>query len=230
MICNRKVLCLDDDETIQAVVASCLTDFHVVKCLSVKEAEEQIKQNQFIGLLVDIHLPDGDGLRFLNQFYSEPKNRKVPVLILSEHFEIANKVMAFSLGAEDFIAKPFDPIELSVRLTAKVNRRETEQDLLSQRQVGDVLIDFSRQKTYRTADHQEQELHLTCTEMKILSVLTRRLEQVYSRGQLMNLVWGETFISDRTVDSHVAHLRQKIDGTQLAIETSKNLGYRASLR
>lgn len=230
MICNRKVLCLDDDETTQAVVASCLTDFHVVKSLSVKEAEEQIKHHEFVGLLIDIQLPDGDGLRFLNQFYNEPKNRKVPVLVLSEHFEIANKVMAFTLGAEDFISKPFDPIELNVRLSAKVSRREADQDLLSQRQVGDVLIDFGRQKTYKLTDHHEEELHLTCTEMKIFSVLTRRLEQVFSRGQLMNMVWGETFISDRTVDSHVAHLRQKIEGTQVAIETSKNLGYRALLR
>lgn len=227
---KRKILCIEDDQTIQTLVEVALPDFDVVPVFTLKEAEKKIKENEYSALLVDIKLPDGDGLRFLTTVSTDQKFKKIPVLVLSNHSEISNKVMAFSFGAEDFIGKPFDPIELNARVTAKVRRRENEKEETQTRKLGNVVIDFDRQKVFLIAASNEHDLGLTHIELKILSMLTKRLEQVYSREQIMDQVWGETFITDRTVDSHVAHLRQKIDKTAIAIETVKSLGYRAVLK
>jgi len=227
---KRKVLCIEDDPTMQALVEVALADYEVISTPTLKEAERLLQQITPSALIIDIQLPDGDGLRFLTQISQEDKFKKIPVLILSNHTDISYKVMAFSFGAEDFIGKPFDPIELNARLTAKVKRRAAETEAVQNRQVGDLLIDLDRQKVFLTFNGKEKDLGLTGIELKILSLLTRRMEQVYSREQIMNSVWGETFIADRTIDSHVAHLRQKIQETQVQIETAKNLGYRAVLR
>ncbi len=227
---KKHILCIEDDDTIQTLVEVSLTDYLVHKAKSLKEAEKELSQYSFSALIMDIELPDGDGLRFLSQIMQQEKYKKIPVLVLSHHVEISNKVMAFSVGAEDFIGKPFDPIELNIRLTAKIKRRDAEQDEQKIRKIADVLLDFDRQKSFQVVGFKEVDLNLTSIELKIFSTLTKRLEQVYSRDQLMNLVWGETFISDRTVDSHIAHLRQKIEPTAIAIETSKNFGYRAAMK
>lgn len=226
-----KVLCIEDDPTFQALVSASLKDQQVLCAPHLSKAKDLLKQHQFAAILVDIELPDGDGLRFLSDLGQEfPECARLPLFVMSGHDQISNKVMAFSIGAEDFISKPFDPIELSARVSAKIRRNKAVEGQNQRRNHGNLLIDFDRQKAFRVDVGLETDLQLTSIELKILGLLTKRLDQVYSREQILNQVWGETYVSDRTVDSHVAHLRQKIEGTQLAIETSKNFGYRASLK
>lgn len=226
---KKRVLCIEDDPTMQTLVEVALPDFDVLAADTLKAAREALSRGDFCALVVDIQLPDGDGLRFLTELNQNEKWRKVPVLVLSDHSDISKKVMAFSFGAEDFIGKPFDPVELNARLSAKVRKFQQDKEDSSSRKVGDLLIDFDRQKVFRIQQGQEKDVGLTGIELKILSLLTKRLEQVYSREQIMNQVWGETFITDRTVDSHVAHLRQKIADSKVAVDTVKNFGYRAIL-
>lgn len=227
---KRKILCIEDDPTIQTLVELALSDFAVVRASSLKEARGLLVDTKFNALIVDIQLPDGDGLRFLTDLANQEQTKKTPVLILSSHKEISNKVMAFSFGAEDFVEKPFDPIELNARLSAKVRKYEAEKEESQTRKVGNLLIDFNRQKVYAISGVKELDLNLTSIELKILSLLTKRIEQVYSRDQIMDQIWGDTIITDRTVDSHIAHLRQKIQGTSIEIDTAKNFGYRALLK
>lgn len=227
---KHKILCIEDELTTQALLVATFKEYDVVCVSSIKEAEKHLLKQSFSALLIDIQLPDGDGLRFLTQLVQDEKYFKIPIMILSSHTEISNKVMAFTFGAEDFITKPFDPVELNARVSAKIRRRQLELDLAKTRKIENVLIDFDRQKVFFINNATEKDLGLTSIEIKILTLLTKRLEQVYSREQIMDNVWGETFITDRTVDSHVAHLRQKIEKTQLQIETVKNFGYRAVIK
>jgi DNA-binding response OmpR family regulator len=225
-----RILCLEDDQTIQTLVEVALSEFEVVPAFSIKEAERRLKEADYSALIIDIRLPDGDGLRFLTTLSADERFKKIPILVLSDQIEISNKVMAFSFGAEDFIGKPFDPIELNARVTAKIKRRESEKVDTQVRKHGNLLIDFGRQKAFLLAATKEKDLGLTSIELKILSTLTKRLDQVYSREQIMDAVWGDTSITDRTVDSHVAHLRQKIQETTVAVETAKSFGYRAVVK
>jgi DNA-binding response OmpR family regulator len=220
-----KVLCIEDDPTIQTLIRAALLNFKVFPAHSIAQAESLLKSEDFSALLVDIQLPDGDGLRFLTKLKGQGEFAKMPILILSHHSEISNKVMAFSFGAEDFIGKPFDPIELNARVSAKVKKSLAENEEARTRQVGDLLIDFDRMKAFRICKESEKDIDVTNIELKILSLLTKRPEQVYSRENILDQVWGPTYISDRTVDSHIAHLRQKLSGSSVQLETAKNIGY-----
>jgi DNA-binding response OmpR family regulator len=224
------VLCVEDDLTIQALVSGSLKEHNVICVRTIKEAESALNETSFSALLVDIQLPDGDGLRFLTQVTQSEKYCNIPVLIMSDHAEISNKVMAFTFGAEDFIPKPFDPIELHARVNSKIKKRQLETQATQTKKVGNILIDLDRQKAFVLEGSKERDLQLTGIELKILTLLTKRMEQVYSREQMLNHVWGETFVSDRTVDSHIAHLRQKIENTEVVVETVKSFGYRAVIK
>jgi two-component system phosphate regulon response regulator PhoB len=224
---RHKILCIDDDETIQTLVEVSLPDFVLVAAKSVKEATLAIEKDSFSAVIIDVQLPDGDGLRFLSQLSQQDRYKDIPALILSSRNEISNKVMAFSLGAEDFITKPFDPIELRARVESKIKKYSSSSDDRQFRHVGNLKLDFSRQKAFKVSSQNEIDLGLTGIELKLLSLFLQRLEQVYSREQIIDLIWGQTVIADRTVDSHIAHLRQKISGTDIEIKTSKSFGYYA---
>lgn len=227
---KRRILCIEDDLTTQTVIELALSEFEVVVADTLKKAEILLRELDFVAWLVDIRLPDGDGLRFLTRMVKDERIKNIPILVLSNQCEVANKVAAFSFGVDDFIGKPFDPIELHARVSAKVRRREVEADEARTRKLGDLLLDLGRQKVFHVSDGSEKDLGLTAIELKILATLTRRLERTYSREQLIAEVWRETSISDRTVDSHIAHLRQKIQETAVAVETAKSFGYRAVLK
>lgn len=225
----ERILCVEDDLTTQVLVGESLRDYNVVRAGTIFEARKQLQVGEVAAILIDIQLPDGDGIQFLGELVRDQRYRNLPILILSSHTDVAHKVSAFSIGAEDFIAKPFDPIELNARVTAKIRKNRLEKHNHRHRQVGDVLIDFDRQKAFRISESRELDLELTGKELGILALLTKRMEQVYSRDQIMDSVWGNTAITDRTVDSHIAHLRRKLAGTAVKLETSKSFGYRAVL-
>jgi DNA-binding response OmpR family regulator len=225
---EEQIFCLEDDKSIQEAIRASLPEYNVVCVGTIAEAERILKKpEQFQALLIDIQLPDGDGLRFLTDLVNDERFKKMPIMILSARTDISNKVMAFSYGAEDFIAKPFDPIELHARVASKIRLRNNGAATAMKRVLGDIILDFSRQKAFRWLNGSEVDLQLTHREINILSLLTRRLEQIYSRDQIMIHVWGESFVSDRTIDSHIAHLRHKINGAKLKLETAKNFGYSA---
>lgn len=229
-IMESHILCIEDDPTIQMLVAVALKEYQVIPAYSISEAEAAINKFHFNALLIDVQLPDGDGLRFLAKLYQDESYHRTPVLVFSDHSEISNKVMAFALGAEDFISKPFDLLELKARVAAKIRKQELNFEKSNRRKLGNIIIDFDRQKAFSVNQNLEQDLGLTSIELKILGLLTKRLEHVFSREQIMDQIWGKTYISDRTIDSHIAHLRNKIDNSTLLIETAKTFGYRAVLR
>ena len=108
-----------------------------------------------------------------------------------------------------------------------MNKTKLEAQALKQKTIGNLLIDLDRQSAFRIENGDESNLSLTSTEFKILVLLTQRLEQVYSREQILDRVWGNTQVSDRTIDSHVGHLRNKLTGLTVMIDTVKNIGFRA---
>lgn len=224
------ILVIEDDLVIQTLVEQSLKNYNIVHVETLKEAERELGKNNFQAIVLDIHLPDGDGLKFLAKINHDLKLNKVPTLILTGDGDISNKLTAFSVGADDFIMKPFEPLELNARIVSKIKKMQKEEDIKRTRQLGDLEIDFDRQRVFLITNGKEKDLSLTAIEIKILSLLTKRIEQVYSREQILNSVWGDTFIADRTVDSHVAHLRSKIEKSKVVVETVKNFGYRVILK
>lgn len=216
---------VEDDPVVQVLIEQSLREFNVVHVATLKAAEIELLKNGFDAILLDIELPDGDGLKFFTKLTHDAHHKKVPTLFLSGQTDISNKLLAFSMGADDFITKPFDPLELNARLTSKINKLRNADRAKRTQRLADLEIDFDRQKVLQIVNGKEKDLLLTAIEIKILTLLSKRSEQVFSREQILASVWGETSITDRTIDSHIAHLRTKISESRVIVNTVKNFGY-----
>lgn len=223
---KNKILCIEDDKTTQQIVKHALSDYNVIMASTLIEAEDKIKESELAAAIFDIKLPDGDGIHLYSRLRQLTQLKNIPVIFLSGNDDLSNKLLAFSIGADDFISKPFDPLELSARITSRINKTHALESERKTRQLGDVLIDQDRQKVFLIKENNEIDLQLTAIEQRILILLSSRKEQVFSRDQILNYVWKDAHVFDRTVDSHIAHIRKKMKGSRLTISTVKNFGYK----
>lgn len=224
----QKLLLVEDNEVMRVLAANTLKDFSLSMAASLKEAQNLMQTNTFDLILLDIGLPDGDGLTFLNHL-SNTSGAQTPVIIISGKTDIASKVTAFSFGAEDFISKPFDPIELKARVAAKLKKIKDAKTNSDQLKIGDLVITVSKQKVIiQNGNGGDQvPVDLTTLEFKLLLSLAKHPERVYTREHLLSEVWGNDLsVTLRSVDTHVAHLRKKIHKSKVKIDTVIRSGYR----
>lgn len=223
----KSILVVEDNPEMKILIDSSLQEFDLTFQGTIKGATEALQSRQFELILLDIGLPDGDGLRFLAELTNRPDTRNTPVMILSGKSETANKVMAFSVGAEDFISKPFDPIELNARVTAKMKRTQRHRESAEVFRAGDLQIDVLKQKVRVVTPSGPEDIELTTLEFKLLLTLARAPERIFSREYLLEEIWGENLsVNDRTVDTHVGHLRKKLARSKSKIDTVIGSGYR----
>lgn len=223
----HKLLLVEDNEVMRVLAANTLKEFSLSMSATLKEAQVLMQVNTFDLILLDIGLPDGDGLTFLNHL-SNSSGAQTPVIIISGKTDIASKVTAFSFGAEDFISKPFDPIELKARVAAKLKKIDQAKTNLDQMKIGDLVITVSKQKVVILVNGNDQiPVDLTTLEFKLLLSLAKHPERVYTREHLLSEVWGNDLsVTLRSVDTHVAHLRKKIHKSKVKIDTVIRSGYR----
>lgn len=177
-------------------------------------------------VLLDILLPGMDGLDLLRRIRKHPDTANIPVLMLTAKGEETDRIVGLELGADDYIPKPFSPREVAARIRAVLRRAAKEpaegEEILA---FGDLRMDRARHEVrYRGAP-----VALTRKEFRILEELLRAGGRVLSREAILSRVWGgETHVSDRTVDVHVARIRQKIPPLADALRAVKDVGYRMS--
>ena len=173
-------------------------------------------------VLLDIMLPEEDGMSVLKKLRESPRTRKLPVIMLTAKSTEYDKVMGLDAGADDYIAKPFGMMELLSRIRALLRRTETENGTL---RCGILEVDPG-QHIVRV---RGQGTVLTQKEFEVLCLLLRNPGQVLSREQLIENVWGNAFTGEsRTVDVHVRTLRQKLGEAGAYIETVRGYGYKIS--
>lgn len=230
------VLCIEDDPFFQTLIEESLTRtraFQLDFAPNLAIAREKLRKQNYDAIILDLTLPDGDGLRFLTEMSQLTAQTSTgtlpPVLILTGQTEVPSRVAAFQLGADDFLAKPFEPLELEARLLARIKKAQVTKDQGETVRYGDIEIDQARVRVSRVTRGESQDLGFTAIEFKILVSLTQRVEAVLSREQLLEKVWPGTYINERTVDSHIAHVREKLGDSKLKVETVKGLGYRARI-
>lgn len=223
----KSILCIEDNPEIRILVEAALDSYQVVHAATLAEAEKQMRRGRFSLLILDLELPDGDGMKFLTSLSQSPRWKDIPVFILTARTEITNKIMAFSIGADDFISKPFDPLELRARVNAKIRKAETHPENADIVKIGNLTISVPKQKVMIAMDKGQESIDLTSLEFRLLLTFARAPENVFSRERLLDEVWGhDTHITDRTVDTHVAHLRKKISHSNVKINTVIGEGYR----
>jgi DNA-binding response OmpR family regulator len=225
------ILVVDDEPAIVAVVRGRLEQegFAVQAVASGEEALSHIEADPPALMVLDVMLPGLDGFEVLRRLRNE--GCTVPVIMLTARDEDMDKIVGLELGADDYLAKPFNPRELSARIRA-VLRRQAELRALQERVKDegqpDERLRFDHPR--RQAWFLDQQLDLRPKEYDLLHFLARNRGQVFSRDALLSHVWGlEAYIGERTVDVHVRRLRAKlaaVDPDAHVILTEWGVGYR----
>ncbi len=223
----KNLLVIEDSSEVRVLLEFALEEMAVTYCSHLKDATEKLSRNKYDLILLDLGLPDGDGLQFLTHLSAQQETKEIPVIILSGKSEISNKVLAFSVGAEDFISKPFDPLELRARVSAKLKKSERLLAKSELFRVGDLAFQVPKQKVSVLTEGKEEFIDLTSLEFRLLLTLAKAPERIFTRDFLLSEVWGsDVSVTDRTVDTHIGHLRKKIAKSQCKIDTVIGSGYR----
>ncbi len=220
-----KILVVDDEKTlVKGIKFNLENEGYQVECAyDGAAAVELARNNRFDLLILDVMMPEVDGLEACMRI-REFSN--VPIIMLTAKSEDADKLMGFECGADDYLTKPFNILELKARVRALLRRAAGVQ-----RMQGGVLTvgDISLNTEERTAMRDGRTVDLTAKEYDLIELLMRNPRRVYSRENLMNVVWGYTYTGDyRTVDVHIRRLREKLERDPAAPEhimTKWGVGY-----
>lgn len=219
----KKVLLVEDSEDIQNLV--CHTLKGTVDVWAVSESESALNhlRRQLPDLiLLDISLPGENGFQLFQRIRQQEEWESIPVIFLSAKEEIESKAMAFTLGAEDYLVKPFHPAELKLRILARLPQERSGQTV----QKGPFKIEYHRQRIYLLEEKSFFELDLTPREFQLLALFIENESRLYTRNQLLDAVWGEGFQAvDRTVDRHISSLRKKLGEFSSCLQSVYGLGY-----
>ena len=225
------ILLTEDNRDTQLLVRSTLSfrDNVLTIVETAREALEALQTKDIHLMILDLSLPDQNGLQLYTQIQADLTSRNIPVIILTGTTDIHTKVAAFSMGVDDYILKPFDPMEFRARVEAKLKKIQLTKDRDEVILRKELQLNLSRQKAYILIGETPQDLDLTPLEFKILYQLARHEENVFTRNQLLNSVWGEsTHVLDRTVDAHISMLRKKLGDYAHYIQAVLGEGYRFS--
>lgn len=208
------ILIVDDEREIADVVELYLqNEYHVLKVYTGEDALACIEKTKIDLAILDVMLPDIDGFTILRRIREK---YTFPVIMLTAKTEYLDKITGLTMGADDYIPKPFNPLELVARVKAQV-RRFTQYNDGSSRDNDEEIIDFGGlvlKKQSHECIYNEKELSLTPTEFDILWLLCENRGKVISSEKLFESVWHEAYYknSNNTVMVHIRHLREKMSG------------------
>lgn len=214
---------VEDDQNIREIESFALKNsgYQIVDFECAKDFYKKINEKVPSLIILDIMLPDEDGLEVLKKLRSTPATRKVPIILVTAKTTEIDKVKGLDTGADDYITKPFGVMELISRVKAVLRRSKgmEEEKVLS---LGNVFIDNEKHMVYV----KQQSCELTFKEYELLKLLIINAGIVMSRDVIMERIWGSDFEGEsRTLDMHIKTLRQKLKDATITIKTVRNVGY-----
>lgn len=224
----QRVLIVEDDESIRQMVVFNLerAGFSVTQAGTCQEARVALADQSADLILLDWMLPDSNGPEFARSLRRDELTREIPIIMLTARTMEDDKVLGLDSGADDYVTKPFSPRELIARIKALLRRSApvAEGDEIK---MNGLRLNL---ETYRVYANDEP-IHMGPTEFRLLKFFMTHQERVYSRGQLLDYVWGSgVYVEERTVDVHILRLRTalKPSGYDRFIQTVRGAGYRFS--
>lgn len=221
------ILLVDDEPNIIELAQLYLEreGYQVISAADGKAALEAVAEYRPALMVLDLMLPEIDGLEVCRTLRG--KGDPVAILMLTARDEDIDKILGLELGADDYLTKPFNPRELVARVKAILRRgggQDLDQDQEDQPlQIEDLRIDPLRREVHIGGEQRE----IRTQEFDLLYTLARHRGIVLSRDQLLNLAWGYDYYGNtRTVDVHIGHLRKKLAGSRVKIETVTKIGYK----
>ncbi|MBQ9608436.1 MAG: response regulator transcription factor [Lachnospiraceae bacterium] len=234
---KQRILIVDDDENIAELISLYLTKecFSTEVAYNGKEALELVKTFKPNLVLLDIMLPDIDGYEVCTEIR---KTMQIPIIMLSAKGEVFDKVLGLKLGADDYMIKPFDSNELVARVKAvlrRTNYAPERNNLAAETDHNGDFVEYDGlliNLTNYTVVFEGNQIEMPPKELELLYFLANHPNQVFTREQLLDRLWGYEFVGDsRTVDVHIKRLREKIhDGSNWAITTVWGKGYKFEVR
>ena len=174
-------------------------------------------------ILLDVMIPEIDGLEVCKILRRDPATASLPIIMLTAKASEIDRVLGLEFGADDYVTKPFSPRELMLRVRNLLKRKESSKEEVERFQVRDIELDVSKYEVKIMG----QPIDLTPTEFKLLQILMERKGRVQSRDRLLQDVWGyDQLIDTRTVDTHVRRLREKMGEAADYVTTVRGVGYR----
>src|SRR6266566_3624213 len=220
-----KILVVDDEPDAVDLVEFNLKSagYEVVTAADGAEALKKAKAHSPDLILLDLMLPEVDGLEVCKILRRDPAIAAIPVIMLTAKAAEIDRVLGLELGADDYITKPFSPRELVLRVKNLMKRGQSDDGKKDRYQLGELVIDVPR----HLVTVQGKRVDLTATEFKLLAVLAQRRGRVQSREQLLQDVWQyDNLIDTRTVDTHMRRLREKLGRASRYLDTVRGVGYR----
>ena len=225
---SARILLVDDEQSIQTLLSYPLRKdgYHVTSALDGNEALRRFEEGRFDLVILDLMLPQMGGVEVCRHLRSQSQ---VPIIMLTAKGSETDKVAGLEVGADDYITKPFSMREFRSRVKAALRRSRMAVEAKAEGgaiECEDLTIDFDR----RMVTLGEEEVKVTYVEFEILGALARSPGRVLSRETLLEHVWGDSEYRDpRTVDVHIRHLREKLEGDPKEPEflfTVRGVGYR----
>lgn len=229
---THTVLIVDDEFAIRDMLRMALelADFRCIEAQDIQSAYQLIVDERPSLVLLDWMLPGGSGLELMRRLKREERTREMPVIMLTAKTAEDNVIQGLDVGADDYITKPFAPRELIARIRAQL-RHTGGSGEAEKIQVAELLLDGESKRIFIA----DQPLDMGPTEFNLLQFFMSHPERAYTRGQLLDQVWGaNVYVEERTVDVHIRRLRKALqspsgDYSNL-IQTVRGTGYRFSAR
>lgn len=227
---KKKILVVDDEFHIIELVRFNLESngYDVIEAMTGKEALNKIKVEHPDLILLDLMLPEVDGIEICRKVRGDIETEDIPIIMLTAKGEETDKIVGLEMGADDYITKPFSVRELIARVKAVLrrNREKVEEKSTEPIVIGDITIYGDRYEVFKG----EQKIELTLKEFELLNLLAKNRGKVLSRNFLLDEIWGYDYFGEtRTVDVHIRHIRKKLESSDKQvklIETIRGIGYK----
>jgi len=225
MATKPRILVVDDEpETVELVEFNLRqAGFDVSSAADGAEALTKARTQLPSLIVLDLMLPELDGLEVCKMLRRDPATAAIPIIMLTAKAAEIDRILGLELGADDYVTKPFSPRELVLRVKKLLERGRGDAEAAETMKFGDLLIDVPR----HLVTVRGKRIELTATEFKLLTVLAQRRGRVQSRDALLRDVWEyNSLVDTRTVDTHMRRLREKLGPAAKHLDTVRGIGYR----
>lgn len=222
----KQILLVEDSKEIFTIVNQSIQLLaELAWVANIEAARDKLKKQDFDLILLDIELPDGNGIEFCTEL--QTTHPMIPIFFLTSHKDLSEKVLGFSAGADDYITKPFNTLELKARIEAKFKKIDLLKKNSDKLTWQEIQINKASQEVSVFSDKDYMPVDLTALEFKLLMYFATRHNQVISRDDILNDIWGEdVHVYSRSVDTHVSKLRKKLGPVSHIIESVHGAGYK----
>ncbi len=223
----KKILIVEDSPEAFALINLALKDCgKLTWAKDIKSTLELIELHVFDLIVLDLILTDGDGVSLCSLLQTDERFRNIPIIVLSSRQAVADQLVAFAVGADDYVRKPFHPEELRARVQAKLRKKEIKDAESFSTHVGDLTLDHSARTVHAASGDAKHLIHLTSLEFKLLSFLCKNKNEVLSRDRILDSVWGsDCHVYSRNIDTHISKIKKKMGEYSSYIQSRHGEGY-----